>query len=68
MNKTQADGLRRIRDRGQDAWIEGQHRAGGSVARMFERMTDLGYCTVWPCVITEAGRKALDIYDDEHRR
>lgn len=62
-DKTQADALRRIRDRGPLAWRDGKGRAGGAVSRLFDRMSAAGYCTAPPHKITKKGREWLDEYD-----
>lgn len=59
ITKTQADGLKRIRDRGALAWCNGG-RAGGAISRMFDRMADAGLCTRAPHTITSFGIEVLD--------
>lgn len=56
----QAEGLRRIRDRGPMAWCDGiKSRAGGATGRMFDRMAAEGLCTRAPHRITSKGRETL---------
>lgn len=62
----QAEGLRRIL-RGPEYWCAGG-RAGGAIARMFDRMADDGLCTKAPHRITKPGRAALAAYDKRARR
>lgn len=59
LTRRQIDGLRRIRDRGPEAWCDGG-RAGGATSRMFDRLTALGLCTRPPHAITTFGRNVLD--------
>ena len=62
-DRTQAEALRRIRDRGPEAWCYGKGRAGGAVSRLFDRMAVDGYCTRAPHRITKRGRDWLNEYD-----
>lgn len=59
-----ADGLRRIRDRGPQAWHEGLGRTGNA-RKMFRAMAADGLCSEEPFQITDAGRRALEAYDAE---
>jgi hypothetical protein len=61
LTDAQARGLRRIRDLGSMAWCDG-YRAGGAIARMFERMVRRGLCTPVPYQITDLGREAVGRY------
>lgn len=61
--RTQAEALRRIRDRGSLAWCEGKGRAGGAVSRVFRRLVNDGLCTKPPYEITDAGRAWLNAFD-----
>lgn len=63
LTRKQADGLRRVRDRGPYAWCEGRGRAGGAISRMFARMVPLGLVNSPPHEITVFGIKVLDAYD-----
>lgn len=58
LNRTQAEALKRIRDRGPEAWCGGG-RAGGATGRMFDRMTTAGLCTRPPHQVTLKGHAAL---------
>lgn len=58
LTRTQIDALVRIRDRGPYAWCPGG-RAGGATSRMFERMAEIGLCSLPPIEITTLGRKIL---------
>lgn len=51
--------LQLIRDLGSGAWCHGAGRAGGAIARMFDRMRDAGLVTGPPFVPTEKALKAL---------
>lgn len=51
-------GMRRLRDN--IGWSRGKRRTGGSIARMFERLADLGFCTDAPFSLTDKGRAALE--------
>jgi hypothetical protein len=57
----QARALRRIRDLGSMAWCDGS-RAGGAIARMFNKLVDRGLCTSPPYLITDLGREAVGRY------
>jgi len=59
LSKAQKEALERVRDKGPHAWARGKGRAGGAVARMFERMVVAGLVSGPPYEITEAGRAAL---------
>lgn len=59
LTRKQAEGLRRIRDLGPMAWCSGGCRAGGAIARMFDRMAEAGLCTPAPHYITNKGQEAL---------
>lgn len=63
----QAEGLRRIRDSGPEAWAYGRNRAGGAVGRMFDAMSRAGLCTAPPHRITQRGRMLLADYERSHR-
>lgn len=64
MNVTwvQYEALKRIRDKGPDAWCQGG-RAGGATGRMFDRMAKAGWCTEPPHRITDKGRYLLERLD-----
>ena len=59
LTRTQADALRRIKDKGPLAWCFGVGRAGGAVSRMFDRMAADCLCTRAPHDITKFGREVL---------
>lgn len=63
LTKRQAEGLRRIRDHGPQAWDTGIGRAGGAVGRMFCRLAKLGMCSHAPYTITQYGSDVLDTFD-----
>lgn len=63
MTKTQVDALRRIRDHGSLAWCSGRGRAGGAIARMFDHMAVMGYCTRPPYYITDLGRNMVTEFE-----
>lgn len=58
LTKRQREALIRVRDRGPSAWCRGS-RAGGAVARMFDRLEEMGLVTKPPYQITAAGRAAV---------
>lgn len=58
LTRTQLGALRRIRDRGSDAWCDGR-RAGGATSRMFDRLEALGLVTSAPYQLTKSGRDVL---------
>lgn len=60
---TQADALRRVRDRGSLAWAAGKGRAGGAVSRMFDRMRTDGLVKGPPYAVTEFGIRVLEAYE-----
>lgn len=64
LTRTQADALRRVRDRGSLAWCMGKGRAGGAVARMFHRLREDGLVSGPPYVVTLYGRRVLAILDE----
>lgn len=59
LTRTQREALIRIRECGPEAWCNGR-RAGGAIARMFDRMAERGLCTPPPYTITEEGRRAIE--------
>ena len=60
LTTAQADGLRRVRDRGPDHWFAGvRSRSGGAISRMFEALVERGLATKAPHEITEKGRVVL---------
>lgn len=63
LTRTQADALRRVRDRGPNAWCLGKGRAGGAVARMFDRLRHDGLVSGPPYIVTLYGRRVLAIID-----
>jgi hypothetical protein len=52
--------LKRVRDRGPEAWCVGR-RSGGAVAKMFDRMRARGLVTKPPYEITDKGRRVLRV-------
>lgn len=64
----QAEALRRVRDRGPKGWCHGLGRAGGAVARLFDRLHAAGLVSRPPYVPTEQGLRALDAYDASLRK
>ena len=56
LTRAQEEALVRVRDRGPYAWCAGVGRAGGAVARLFERLADQGLVSRAPHKITKAGR------------
>jgi len=60
---TQADALRRVRDRGSSAWAAGKGRAGGAVSRMFDRLRKDGLVFGPPYEVSPFGLRVLEAYD-----
>ena len=59
--------LQYIRDLGPTAWCHGAGRAGGAIARMFDRMRDAGLITGPPYKPTAMALKALAEIEDKAR-
>lgn len=65
LTATQVDAMRRVRDRGSLAWADGKGRAGGAVARMFDRLRDADLVDGPPYVVTEFGKRVLNARDNQ---
>lgn len=63
LTRTQADAMKRVRERGSLAWAEGKGRAGGAVSRMFDHLKRCGLVIGPPYEVSAFGLRVLEAYD-----